>query len=135
MTTDRPTGVTIVAVLQLIGGVVGLLVGLANLVLREVMELPDLEPLMMMFGVLSILEGGVGLIAGYGLWTLKGWGWLLAVVFDIYGILGRVALLFIGPHIPIIGPPEPGQIFGLVLSGFVLRYMYRPHVRRAFGRA
>jgi len=40
----------------------------------------DMGPVMMGVGIASIIIGIIGLIAGYGLFTLKGWGWILKEV-------------------------------------------------------
>jgi hypothetical protein len=81
MTTQRPTGVTILAVLQFIGGALSLLFGISSLFFGGLMVVSgaseaagveiDLGPILLIAGVLALISGLIGLIAGYGLFTLK----------------------------------------------------------------
>jgi uncharacterized membrane protein HdeD (DUF308 family) len=130
MTNQRPTGVTILAILQFIGGALSLLGGLAlmafggsavNTGAGEVAAIPA------MLGIVLILSGIIGLVAGYGLFTLKGWGWLLAIIFSVLNIISGLLNLFQGANIP-------STIINLVISGLILYYLYTPVVRRAFGK-
>jgi len=130
MTHRRPTGVTILAILQFIGGALSLLGGLAlmafggsavNTGAGEVAAIPA------MLGIVLILSGIIGLVAGYGLFTLKGWGWLLAIIFSVLNIISGLLNLFQGANIP-------STIINLVISGLILYYLYTPVVRRAFGK-
>ena len=139
MTTQRPTGVTILAVIQMIGGVLSLLIGISSLFFGGLAvsgvanntagaeAAAEVGPLMVAGGGLAIFTGLVGLIAGYGLFTLKGWGWSLAVVFSIINIGHNLLGILQGANIP-------GGIVGIVISGLILYYLYRPNVKRAFGK-
>jgi uncharacterized membrane protein (DUF2068 family) len=138
MTIQRPTGVTILAVLQFIGGALSLLFGVLSLFFGGAMVATDaaeavdaaidMGPVMMTVGIASIIIGIIGLIAGYGLFTLKGWGWLLAVVFSLSNVVRNIMALFSGVNVV-------GAIIGIVISGLILYYLYQPNVKRAFGRA
>jgi uncharacterized membrane protein (DUF2068 family) len=138
MTTQRPTGVTILAVLQFIGGVLSLLFGLSSLFFGGLMVVSDaattagaeidMGPIMLTAGVVALISGVIGLIAGYGLFTLKGWGWTLAVIFAVANIVSNLLSLFQGANIV-------GAIIGIVISGLILYYLNTPTVKRAFGKA
>jgi hypothetical protein len=140
MTTQRPTGVTILAVLQFIGGILSLFVGISGILFGGLMaagvagDVPEVAaaaeygPLLVAGGVVAIISGIIGLIAGYGLFTLKGWGWILAFVFSALNIIRSILNLVAGVNIP-------GAIVGIVISGLILYYLNRPHVKRAFGKA
>jgi uncharacterized membrane protein (DUF2068 family) len=137
MTHQRPTGVTILAVIQFIGGILSLLFGLSSLFFGGLMVASDaaatagteidMGPIMLTAGVIALISGVVGLLAGYGLFTLKGWGWTLAVVFAIANIVSNLLSLFRGVNVV-------GAIVGIVISGLILYYLNTPTVKRAFGK-
>ncbi|OIP22963.1 hypothetical protein COX95_02855 [bacterium CG_4_10_14_0_2_um_filter_33_32] len=64
----------------------------------------------------------VELIAAYGAWNLKQWSWNLLVGIMIFGIIQ--SLLFIS--VSGIG----GVIFGLIIDGIVLYYLFQ--IKNAF---
>lgn len=78
-------------------------------------------------GVLALISGILGLLAGYGLFTLKGWGWTLAIVFSAINVSHNVLGLFQGTNIP-------GAIVGIVISGLIVYYLMTPAIKRAFGK-
>lgn len=137
MTNQRPTGVTILAILQIIGGIISLFFGLSSLFFGGLMVASDaaatagteidMGPIMLATGVIALISGVIGLIAGYGLFTLKGWGWTLAVVFAIANIISNLLGLFQGVNIV-------GAIVGIVISGLILYYLNTSTVKRAFGK-
>lgn len=138
MTTQRPTGVTILAVLQFIGGIISLFFGLSSLFFGGLMVASDaaatagadidMGPILLLAGILAIVSGVIGLIAGYGLFTLKGWGWTLAMVFSVLNIFHNLLGLFQGGSVP-------GAIVGIVISGLIIYYLNTSTVKRAFGKA
>lgn len=137
MTTQRPTGITILAVLQLIGGILSLIFGISSLFFGGLIIASDAAatagteidpgPVMLVAGVIALFSGVLGLLAGYGLFTLKGWGWTLAIVFSILNIVHNLLSIFRGTNVP-------GAIIGIVIAGLILYYLFRPNVKRAFGK-
>ncbi len=77
---DRPLGVTILAILQLLGGVISIFGGLAI-----VMIFPVIFTLIL--GVILLILGLLGLIVGWGLYTMKSWAWMLAMILNIINII------------------------------------------------
>jgi uncharacterized membrane protein (DUF2068 family) len=138
MTSQRPTGVTILAVIQLIGGALSLLFGISSLFFGGLMVVSDaaatagseieMGPILLLAGVLAIISGVIGLLAGYGLFTLKGWGWTLAMLFAVINIIQNVLSLIQGANIA-------GAIVGIVISGLIIYYLNQSNVKRAFGKA
>jgi uncharacterized membrane protein (DUF2068 family) len=138
MTTQRPTGVTILAVLQLIGGVINVLFGISSLffggliVVSKAVETAgspiNMGPIILAAGVLAVISGLLGLFAGYGLFTLKSWGWILALIFSVLNIVYNGLKIFQGANIP-------GTFVGIAISGLIIYYLNRPNIKRAFGRA
>lgn len=92
----RPLGVTILAFLHCIGGV--LLIGaqllfLANLSrVAEELDKIGFHPLLLILGVL--LLAGLGLASGIGMWLGTRWGWWCATFYYVYNIArGASAIL------------------------------------------
>jgi uncharacterized membrane protein (DUF2068 family) len=138
MSNQRPTGVTILAILQIIGGILSLIFGLSSLFFGGLMVASDaaattgaeidVGPILLVAGVVALVSGVIGLIAGYGLFTLQGWGWTLALVFSVLNIIRSLLGIFQGGSIP-------GAIIGIVISGLIMYYLMTPTVKRAFGKA
>jgi type II secretory pathway pseudopilin PulG len=110
-TLKRPGIITLLAVLQLIGAAVWLVVGVGCIVAVAVSPAGD-----RITGVLiAVLFGGLGLLqlaCGIGLWELKGYGRALQLGFAAVGLLG----------IP----------FGTIISICILIYLCKPGVRALF---
>jgi hypothetical protein len=84
--SDKPTGVLLLAILQLIGALLNLVVG--ALLLMVAMEAGIFAILFAFPALIVFIVGLVGLILFYGLYTLKGWAWLWALIFNLLGVLG-----------------------------------------------
>lgn len=84
--SDKPTGVLLLAILQLIGALLNLAVGV--LLLMVAMELGIFAILAAFPALILFIVGLIGLILFYGLYTLKGWAWLWALIFNLLGVLG-----------------------------------------------
>ena len=80
--SGKPTGVIIIALLQLISSLVA--IGLGVLVLAVTLMLPIL---FMILALLPLIIGIIGLILFWGLWTLKGWAWFWTLFFNFIAVL------------------------------------------------
>jgi len=84
-------------------------------------------PLFLILGVAIVL----------GVWFLQGWAWVLLFVdrgtslIDLAQFLGFSAL-FNGGRLPLL-PSSPYFAIDIVSSMFIIVYLLRPEVRRAFG--
>ena len=136
--SERPTGVTILAVLAVIGGLMSLFFGGFTALLgpavggelaKEAGESYGTEfgGLMMAMGIAFVVLGLLQLFTAYGLFTLKGWAWLLAVVMQVLSLVLNGIQIFRGQ----VG----GAVVAALIAGGLLDYLFRPHVKRAFGRA
>lgn len=86
----RPIGIAILAVLVVLFGVLTLLVGLLALLGAAVLGAVGLGPLGVfaaLFGGLILLFGIIGIVAGLGLWRLRGWAWWLAFLVALLEVL------------------------------------------------
>ena len=125
---SRPTGITILGILHLIGGAASLILatmGAAMLGVSGSMGYMGMIPaalggiFLIIFGILAVIEF---IIAG-ALFSGKPWGRITVIVLSIIGLM--VGL------VSIIG--NPFSILNIMLDAFVLWYMWRPHVIAYFG--
>ena len=127
--SERPLGVTIIAVLSAIGGFFGLLASLVFLGLGAATTASGLGGLAFVAGLIILAYSLLSLALAYGFWTLKPWAWPLGVGVQALGIIQAV-LQFLN---------DTGQFFSLLVSlaiaGVILWYLFQPHVKAAFGRA
>lgn len=126
----RPQGVTILAILAAIGGVLGLLAGVLALGIGGAVAAGGsgvLGGLVGLLGIVAIAQGALALAFAYGAWTLKPWAWMLGIV--AFGISLGLAVL------NIINGDLSGQILSAVIAVAILYYLFTPAVKQAFGRA
>ena len=112
-TRSRPLGVTIIAILSGISGIVGIVLGIvASLIIPPA-------------GVVSIVIGLIWLGLAWGLWTGKGWAWIVTVIIAIISIIFNIFGAVTGHF---------GQIISLIIAAVMLYYLTRPNVKEYFGR-
>lgn len=141
MKTQRPTGVTILAVLAAIGGVLGLL-GACTLFGAGLFGAAALSSLgaggaavaqvgfmTILSGILILVSSVLDLAFAYGAWFLKPWGWMLGIVSQGFSIFVQLVYLVTGS----------GGFFSFLISvaisGVIIYYLMTPDVKKAFGRA
>jgi hypothetical protein len=138
--TARPTGATVVSIIDGIIGVLALLAGLLFMVGMSVVgglagssdevNAQGLGAVFagvgIVFGVIIILIGLLYLAIAYGVWKGRGWSWMLgmvvsiiAIVFGVLGLSGGVSL---------------GSIISLALPIIVVYFLWQPEVKRWLGR-
>jgi hypothetical protein len=154
---SRPTGVTIIAILNIIGGIIMLFGAIALIAIGAI--LPTLPPSAFnqseLQGNLTAgqaplppgvpmvpqsLLGGIGIAIGavllaiaivsfvvaYGLLKGLGWAWTITVILSIISIVLNAISIAAG---------NIGGIVSIIISGIILYYLYRPHVKAYFGKA
>lgn len=131
-TATRPTGLTILAVLAAIGGVLGIIAGLGLLALGGLAAASTgaagLFGLGAIFGLLALVTGALSLAFAYGAWTLKPWAWPLGVALQAVSL--AIAVL------SILGGADIGsQIISIAIAGVILYYLMQPGIKALFGRA
>ncbi|MFW9845415.1 MAG: hypothetical protein ACFFD6_01600 [Candidatus Thorarchaeota archaeon] len=113
----KPTGVLILAILQLLSALAWLATGILILMAF------GFDPIALLLGAFLsfffLIVGIIGLILFYGLWTTKGWAWLWTLIINILGIL-----LAIGDPI--------GNIIPLAISAIIVIYLLMPGTRSHF---
>jgi hypothetical protein len=126
---QRPTGITVLAILAAIGGVFGILGGLALIGVGTVVASSSgLGGLAAILGLIALAYGILSLVLAYGFWTLQPWAWTLGVGLEVAGIVINV-LQYIN-NTSALG----GTIFSIAINAIVLWYLYQPNVKAAFGR-
>jgi uncharacterized membrane protein (DUF2068 family) len=137
----RPTGVTILAVLCYLGAACSILVGLAMFLgmgaIGAMMEasMPGATAMMGAIGaglgIVIMLFGVLYFFVGWGLWTLKNWARIVALVLTFIS-LGLTVLGLFGSLITF----EPVSLFfNLVfvgIYGLIAWYLMQAHVKQAF---
>lgn len=122
----RPAGVTALAILQTIAGVLPLaialpmivMIGSASTLVRGIQNLSMIFPTVWVF---MVIPGVLSLVIAYGLWTGRELAWTIAYVFAILGIiLGIVSL--------------PSGVITIIINGVTIYYLTRPHVKEFFGK-
>ena len=128
----RPFGVTLLAVLHVIQAVVVFLIGVAlvavgEFVSRRLFGVPHLlREILWVIGGVLIIFGLLYLVLAYGLWTGKGWAWLISLILAGLGVLGSLLSLLRGGVVAIIT---------LLLDVLIIYYLIRPNVKAFFGRS
>lgn len=152
MNRGRPTGVTIVAFLMIANGVILISGGVLTIIFAPAIIQPIIQnmnknltinsggtnitaelatsiggAIMNLITVVSgvaIALGAATFPIAWGLFTVKGWAWLVTVIICIIlVIIGIISLI----------APSTG-IITLIISGIILYYLYRPQVKGYFGR-
>ena len=107
----RPLGVTIVAVLTAIGGLIFLGSGLVLLIVG--------------IGVILLALGIAYLVMAYGLWNGRGWAWTITLILSVIGIVVAIASIVAG---------NVSAIISIIIHAVVIYYLYRPNVKAFFGK-
>jgi len=122
-------GIAIAAIIEillgifaLIGGVVHLLFGVGGLVTFSGSDV-TLGALANGLGDLFTVEGLILLVAGYGLWRSRPWGWKLSVGIIVAGVVTSIPVLALG---------SVGALPALVANLVLLIYLGRRTVRDQF---
>lgn len=134
---DRPTGITVLAILAGLLGILlvigGIVLGAMASVLSDLIEtyapqigvgVIDFAGIFTAFlvaiaGVAFIL-GILYIVVAYGFWTGAGWSRWLAIILLILDIIGGLISL-------------PGGIITIIIAGLILWYLMQPHVKAFFG--
>ncbi len=128
---QRPKGVTILAILAAIGGVLGLLGGLAlvgfgglagGLVGAAIGGFVVISGLIIL--VLAVLE----LVLAYGFWTLQPWAWQLGVILSAVNILIQI----LGVLRIVFYSDLSSALLSIIISGVIIYYLNQAEIRRVF---
>jgi uncharacterized membrane protein (DUF2068 family) len=151
----RPTGVTLIAILTIIGGILLLFGGIGLVALAPfigqinvnnsintsnsslslningtIVTVPN-NALFVLGGFIGIL-GGMLIVLGlssfvvaWGLLKGKAWAWIVTIIITIISVVLNVISIVAG---------SIESIVGLIINGIIIYYLYRPSVKSYFGR-
>ena len=124
-------GVTILAVLEALGGLVWLLAGAGMMMVGALMPLFGVG-LPMFFGAIAglmsvvfVIFGIIGFVLAYGLFSGKGWAWLWSLVFAVIGV---ILALFEAMSSLASG------VLPIIIYLVIIYYITRHHVKIFFGK-
>jgi hypothetical protein len=118
---ERPTGVTIIAALGILGGTVLVILGILSLAVFGLPSEGLFAAFAIFFSTFYILLGLTEFIASWGLLVGKGWAWTLNLVLAALSI---VLVLFF-----------PGSSFWtIIINAIIIYYLFRPNVKAFFGK-
>ncbi|GLV60449.1 hypothetical protein KDH_72680 [Dictyobacter sp. S3.2.2.5] len=111
---QRPVGVTIIAILQAIGGVLEILGGIFLLNVSTVAA------------IIPIVLGIISLILAWGLWTLKPWAFWVTVVLEAITLITGIVSL-------VTGNITASVVIQTIIALAILIYLFADrNVRAAF---
>ena len=117
----RPTGVTILAVLEIISGIVAILGGLFFATMAAMMIGTDVYGAFggIISGVLIVI-GLASFLMAWGQFQGKSWAWTITLILTV------IHLIFDLPSFNVIG---------IIINAIILYYLFRPHVKAYFGKS
>ena len=134
----RPTGVTVLAILEILGGLAGLgggavLIGVAALVSSsnfatlypQLSGIGSVSTLLYALGALALIFGILGLVLGVGFLGGKSWAWTLGIVVGVLNIIVSLVETGIGFY---------SSIIGIIFPIIIIYYLMRPHVKALVGK-
>ena len=157
METNRPLGVTIIAILRIIGGIILLLGGIGLVTIAPFVgqlnvnttssttdngvpvtangtgiNLPNNNTSFLFFAAFIGIIGSILIVLGIASFVvawglLKGKGWAWIVTI----IITIISLVF---NALSIVSGNIGAIVGIIIDGVIIYYLYRPNVKSYFGR-
>jgi hypothetical protein len=124
----RPQGITILGVLAIVSGILGILGGLAAVGLGTFLAItmPGTAPALGVLGLTALAISIVTLVLGIGFLLLKSWAWPAGVILEGLSILNAILTVILVQDIV-------GAAISIVLSGVIVWYLDKAHVRAAFG--
>jgi hypothetical protein len=117
MYKQRPIGVTIIALLAILGGLAFIVSALGTLILIPLIGI--------LIGSGLFILGLAYFLMAYGLWNGKSWAWTLTLILSGIGIILGIGSMVIG---------NIGAIFHIIISAIIIYYLYRPNVKAFFDK-
>jgi len=128
---SRPIGITVIAIILIFSGVFRLLIGLEAAGITKFGIAPAMQNAELVAANATI-AGVLTLIAAFGLFTLRGWAWYLALIVMVIRVVSNAFGL---ASFALSSVPGGVTILDLVISVAILWYLLRPNVKAAFNIA
>ena len=156
-----PLGVTIIAILTIISGILLLLGGVSLIAIGALISVTHVDttattnsqPIAQFFGVISAAIGSVLLAIGIGYLVMflgllkgRGWAWTITIILLLIGIAIQMISTATGAVFNAsLGSSSNdatnsvisgiiGGIIGIAIDVVIVYYLYRPHVKAYFGK-
>ena len=133
MSQHRPTGITIIAVLMIIGGLILIFTGITPLFLGPLISIDISDYPISQLGLLITIGGlvlvGLGIasfIVSWGLLKGKGWARTITLIISIIAIIFAIVTL--------ISSEDLIHILEIIVYGIIIYYMFTKKVKLFFGR-
>lgn len=153
--SKRPIGITIIAILLIISGILFLVEGIGFVVIAPLLNQLEISDTTNSEGNITINVNGtdivlpnssvfvllgryIGLIGGvligisiasflvaWGLFKGKGWAWVFTMTITTISIALNGLIIVVG---------DISGIIGMIIDAVIIYYLYRPNVRSYFGR-
>jgi len=144
---ERPLGITILAVLGIIGGILAFIGGITMAVASTMVNNPDIRDMirdamisagitdvdavleilatvLIVAGAIIVIMGLVGIVISWGFWTGKQWAWIVGVIFYIVGtVISVVGMVW-----------SLTNVIGVIIGVVILYYLFRSNVKAWFGK-
>ena len=128
----RPIGITIIAILMIIGGIILLFTGITPLFLGPLISIDISDYQMNQLGLLIAIGGlvlvGLGIasfIVSWGLLKGKGWARTITLIISIIAIIFAI--------ITLISSEDLIHIIPVIIYGIIIYYMFTKKVKLFFG--
>ncbi|HEV2121004.1 MAG TPA: zinc ribbon domain-containing protein [Candidatus Bathyarchaeia archaeon] len=126
----RPIGITLLAIIEILIGVLGLLASIAIIGVSALFAtIPTIGAIL---GTVGLVIGGIFLVfsliwlaTGVGFLHGRGWAWNLGMFFTVISILGAAYVAYIGIY---------QAAYALVFWIIMMIYLTRSHVKVFFGK-
>lgn len=138
---SRPTGVTIVAILIIIGGILFLLAGIGAVTIGALFFQEIIIGVVFVIIGAILLAVGIGyLVVSYGLLKGRRWAWTITILLLAIGIGINIISIIFGSFatnmdLATFFASNTGSFVSLAISVAILYYLHRPHVKLYFGKA
>ncbi len=126
MSHERPLGIVILVILQVIGGIFWLGASASAFMGAGVAAMVPVfgwlaGGILILLGLIALFLGLLSFFVAYGLWGGRPWAWTLAILFAILGVIMGILSL-------------PGGILNILIGIVIIYYLTRPHVKTFFGK-
>jgi len=128
---ERPLGVSVLAVLDIITGIFAIIGGIA--IAEILIRFPIIADVTIfasfattfgaMFRGVLVIMGIIAFLVGWGFWRGRGWAWTLGVMlYVICIVLGLLPML----------RGDVSGVVGIIVVGMILYYLFKPNIRAWF---
>jgi hypothetical protein len=132
VTQHRPTGITIIAILMILGGLILLFTGITPLFLGPLISIDSdsstsgLGFLITIGGLVLVVLGIASLVVSWGLLKGKGWARTITLIISIIAIIFAI--------ISLASSQDLIHIISVIIYGIIIYYMFTDKVNLFFGQ-